>query len=72
MSTRLGSSEVASLLVFGRVQGETIPHWAETLTVTPAMRGESVQERLARLKESLHRQSQLGQRFREQMGTIRP
>ncbi|MEN9234264.1 MAG: hypothetical protein Q6J74_09245, partial [Gloeomargarita sp. DG02_1_bins_92] len=69
---RLGGREITSLLVFGRVQGEAIPRWAESLTVTPAMRGESVQERLARLKDSLNRQSQLGQRFREQIGTVRP
>ncbi|MCS7030919.1 MAG: pentapeptide repeat-containing protein [Gloeomargarita sp. SKYG116] len=69
---RLSGMDIRSLLVFGRVQGEEIPRWAETLTVTPAMRGESVQERLARLRETLQRQSQLGQRVREQIGTLRP
>lgn len=36
------------------------------------MRGESVQERLARLRETLQRQSQRGQRVRAQMDTLRP
>ncbi|MCS6783000.1 MAG: pentapeptide repeat-containing protein [Gloeomargarita sp. SKYBB_i_bin120] len=69
---RLREMDIRSLLVFGRVRGEEIPRWAETLTVTPAMRGQSVQERLARLRETLQQQSQIGQRVREQIDTLRP